>query len=82
MPRVPPVTRAVLPAMENRSAELIMAPLWSGTSRGGQCDGAAQDDAGADPQRPSSTENVGLWCIPLVPSGWPPRRRSSSREGD
>ena len=49
MPRVPPVTRAVLPAIEKRSDALTRS-LWSGMSRDGQCDGAAQDDIGADAQ--------------------------------
>ena len=49
MPRVPPVTRARLPAIEKRSAALTRS-LWLGGSRDRQRDGTAQDDIGADAQ--------------------------------
>src|ERR1017187_1689720 len=50
IPRVPPVTKAVSPAMEKRSLAL-MAPLWPGCSRGGQRDRTAQHPGGPDPER-------------------------------
>src|ERR1700733_9106429 len=49
MPRVPPVTSAVLPAMEKRSGEVI-GPLCPPGSRRGQCQRAADEDARPDAQ--------------------------------
>ena len=44
--------------------------LWPGGSRGGQCDGTAPRTSTLAPTRSdsSSTEKVGLWWMPLVPS--------------
>src|SRR5271168_852295 len=50
IPRVPPVTSAVLPATEKRSAALT-GPLCPPGSRPGQCQRAAHQDVGPDAQR-------------------------------
>ena len=81
MPRVPPVTSAVLPAMEKRS-DAVIGPLCPRGSRRGQCERAAHEDAGADAA--ATRPRPRRWGCGACRSSRRPRRRrrrSSSRAG-
>ena len=71
MPRLPPVTSAVFPAMSKRS-EAVMAQCASRSH--GAANASALRTRTPAPTRSdsSSTRKVGLWCMPLEPSAAPP----------
>src|SRR5580692_7275064 len=66
MPRLPPVTRAVLPAMSKRF-EAVIGPLCPSPSLSGQCHGAAREHAGSDAQGLVLYEEGGAVVHPARP---------------
>ena len=72
MPRVPPVTSAVLPAMEKRS-EALMATFWptgpASDLRSSHAIALRTVTLAPTRSEGSSTEKVGQWCVPAGPVG-------------